>query len=102
GIGEPAMISAYHGEGIGELIDRVLDVVPGVEPAPPEERLRIAVVGRPNVGKSSLVNAILGQERVIVSGVPGTTRDAIDTPFDFEAHTMLLVDTAGIRRRGKV
>lgn len=102
GLGEPLSISAYHGQGIGELLDRILELVPAVEPPEREERLRVAVVGRPNVGKSSLVNAILGQSRVIVSDVPGTTRDAIDTPFEFEGHAMLLVDTAGIRRRGKI
>ncbi|MSQ42353.1 MAG: ribosome biogenesis GTPase Der [Dehalococcoidia bacterium] len=102
GLGEPIAISAYHGQGIGELLDRIIELVPAIEAPEREERLRIAVVGRPNVGKSSLVNAILGQERVIVSEVPGTTRDAIDTPFEFEGHLMLLVDTAGIRRRGKI
>lgn len=102
GLGEPISISAYHGQGIGDLLDHILELVPAVEPPEREERLRIAVVGRPNVGKSSLVNAILGQSRVIVSDVPGTTRDAIDTPFEFEGHQMLLVDTAGIRRRGKI
>ena len=102
GLGEPVLISAYHGAGIGDLMDRIHEVVPAADAPPPEERLRIAVVGRPNVGKSSLVNAILGQERVIVSDVPGTTRDAIDTPFEFDGHPMTLVDTAGIRRRGKV
>jgi GTP-binding protein len=102
GLGEPLMISAYHGQGIGDLLDRILDLVPRAERPDEPERLRIAVVGRPNVGKSSLVNAILGQTRTIVSDVPGTTRDAIDTPFEFEGRSMLLVDTAGIRRRGKI
>jgi GTP-binding protein len=102
GLGEPVFISAYHGQGIGDLMDEILEVVPEAEAPPREERLRIAVVGRPNVGKSSLVNAILGQPRVIVSDVPGTTRDAIDTPFEFEDTSMLLVDTAGIRRKGKI
>jgi GTP-binding protein len=102
GLGDPVSISAYHGQGIGDLLDLILDLVPEVSPPEPEERLRIAVVGRPNVGKSSLVNAILGNQRTIVSEVPGTTRDAVDTPFDFEGHAMLLVDTAGIRRRGKI
>jgi GTP-binding protein len=102
GLGEPVMISAYHGQGIGDLLDRILDLVPKAERPDEPERLRIAVVGRPNVGKSSLVNAILGQPRTIVSDVPGTTRDAIDTPFEFEGRSMLLVDTAGIRRRGKI
>ena len=102
GLGEPVMISAYHGQGIGDLLDHILDLVPQAERPDEPERLRIAVVGRPNVGKSSLVNAILGQSRTIVSDVPGTTRDAIDTPFEFEGRPMLLVDTAGIRRRGKI
>jgi GTP-binding protein len=102
GLGEPLPISAYHGQGIGDLLDRIVELVPEVPPPPHEERLRIAVVGRPNVGKSSLVNAILGAERVIVSDIPGTTRDAIDTPFDLDGHALTLVDTAGIRRRGKI
>lgn len=102
GLGEPLPISAYHGQGVADLMDRIVEVVPEAKAPPREERLRIAVVGRPNVGKSSLVNAILGEERVIVSDVPGTTRDAIDTPFEFEGTPMLLVDTAGIRRRGKI
>ncbi len=102
GLGEPLPISAYHGHGVADLMDEILEVVPEAEAPPREERLRIAVVGRPNVGKSSLVNAILGQPRVMVSDIPGTTRDAIDTPFEFEGASMLLVDTAGIRRRGKI
>ncbi|MSQ29300.1 MAG: ribosome biogenesis GTPase Der [Dehalococcoidia bacterium] len=102
GLGEPIEISAYHGQGIGDLLDEIVDRVPRFDAPEREDRLRIAVVGRPNVGKSSLVNAILGQERTIVSDIPGTTRDAIDTPFEFEAHKMLLVDTAGIRRAGKI
>ncbi|MGE0227398.1 MAG: ribosome biogenesis GTPase Der [Dehalococcoidia bacterium] len=102
GLGDPILISAYHGQGVADVMDRVLDVVAAAPPPEREERLRIAVVGRPNVGKSSLVNAILGESRVIVSDVPGTTRDAIDTPFEFEGASLLLVDTAGIRRRGKI
>ena len=105
GLGEAAAISAYHGQGVGDLLDQMLDLVSPPE-APAEastpERLGIAIVGRPNVGKSSLVNVILGEERTIVSEIPGTTRDAIDTPFEFERRPMLLVDTAGIRRRGKI
>ena len=102
GLGDPMLISAYHGMGIGDLLDRMLEMVPEAERPEETPRLRIAVVGRPNVGKSSLVNAILGQPRTIVSDVPGTTRDAIDTPFEYEGNSMLLVDTAGIRRRGKI
>ncbi|MGE3855992.1 MAG: ribosome biogenesis GTPase Der [Dehalococcoidia bacterium] len=103
GLGEPFSVSAIHGKGIGDLMDAMLGLVAGAEiPERDNDRIRVAIVGRPNVGKSSLTNAILGQDRVVVSDVPGTTRDAIDTPFDFEGHPMLLVDTAGIRRRGKI
>lgn len=102
GLGEPLAVSALHGRGIGDLMDRVLDVVGGTREMERSERIRVAIIGRPNVGKSSLTNAILGERRAVVSDVPGTTRDAIDTPFTFEGHDMLLVDTAGIRRRGKI
>lgn len=103
GLGEPQSVSAIHGQGVGDLLDVVLDHVQGVPPAEAEDpRIRVAIVGRPNVGKSSLVNAVLGEERVLVSEVAGTTRDPIDTPFEFAEHQMLLVDTAGIRRRGRV
>ena len=108
GLGEPLLISAYHAEGIGDLLDLMLETLPEAPeqpdetPAEGERLLRIAIVGRPNVGKSSLVNAVLGEERGIVSELPGTTRDAIDTPFLFERWPMVLVDTAGIRRRGKI
>ena len=105
GLGEPILISAYHGEGTGDLLDDVVERLPEPGAAEESERaqpIRIAIVGRPNVGKSSLANAILGEERTIVSDIPGTTRDAIDSPFAFEGHEMVLVDTAGIRRRGKI
>ena len=103
GLGEPFSVSAIHGKGIGDLMDAMLGMVAGAEiPEPGDKRVRVAIVGRPNVGKSSLTNAILGENRVVVSDVPGTTRDPIDTPFDFEGHEMLLVDTAGIRRKGKI
>ena len=101
GMGEPLSVSGYHGRGIGELMDRILDVVPQSQETERVDRLRIAIVGRPNVGKSSFVNSILGEQRSIVSEIPGTTRDTVDSPFDFEGRAMLLVDTAGIRRRGK-
>ena len=103
GLGEAASVSAIHGQGVGDLLDVVLDHIPAIAPDDAEDpRIRVAIVGRPNVGKSSLTNAILGEERVLVSDVAGTTRDPIDTPFEFEGHQMLLVDTAGIRRRGRV
>lgn len=104
GLGDPIPVSAYHGRGIAAVMDILLELLPT---APVEEEgvaqaLPIAIVGRPNVGKSSLLNAILGQERVIVSEVPGTTRDAVDTPFTYKGQPLLLIDTAGIRRRGRI
>jgi GTPase len=103
GLGEPAAVSATHGLGTGDLLDRIVELLG--ERAPAEERdeaVRIAVIGRPNVGKSSLVNAFLGAERVIVSELAGTTRDAIDTPLAFDGRALTLIDTAGLRRRTKV
>lgn len=103
GIAEPIPISAQHGTGVSDLMDRICAVLPPSPPAPVEpEMLKIAIVGRPNVGKSMLLNAILGQERAIVSETPGTTRDAIDTVFKSDGEFILFIDTAGIRRRGKV
>ncbi len=96
-------VSAEHGEGISDLLDAILARVPAGAPEPEEHaEARIAVIGRPNVGKSSLVNRLLGYARVIVSEVPGTTRDAIDTIFRHEGRTYVLVDTAGIRRKGRI
>ena len=102
GLGDPVPISAHHGIGIHELMERVTDLLPSVQETPKPEGLRVAVVGRPNVGKSMLVNAILGEERAIVSPTPGTTRDAVDTPFVYGGAPMVLVDTAGLRRRGRI
>lgn len=103
GWGEPMSVSALHGLGIGDLLDAVLDTIGGEEPAEDDTpKVRVAIVGRPNVGKSSLVNAILGEERALVSDIAGTTRDAIDSAFEFEGRQMVLVDTAGMRRRGRV
>lgn len=102
GLGDPYAISGLHGLGIGELLDAVVEHLPPEEPAPIEANVRIALVGRPNVGKSSLLNALLGQERAIVSHIPGTTRDAVDTYLEWEGQSIVLVDTAGIRRRGKI
>lgn len=101
GLGEPILISAEHGKNIGDLLDAVLSTYPE-EPRAEEPAVRVTFVGRPNVGKSSLINALLGEERVIVSDQPGTTRDAIDTPFIVNENRYLLVDTAGIRRKSKV
>jgi GTP-binding protein len=101
-LGEPMPISAYHGLGIREVLDRLLEMFPSAAPETEVAQLRLAIVGRPNVGKSSIINAILGQDRVIVSEVAGTTRDAVDTPFVYQDHPMVLIDTSGIRRPGKV
>ena len=103
GMGDPIPISALHGTGCGELLDQLTATFnqSGAEPAV-EAQVKIAIVGRPNVGKSSLLNRLLGEERVIVSPIPGTTRDAIDTSLMFQGTPLTLIDTAGIRRRGRV
>ncbi len=103
GMGQLYVISAIHGHGVGDLLDDVVSVLPQTpDDDEDDETVRLAIIGRPNVGKSSLTNAILGEERVIVSPIPGTTRDAIDTPVMWNEQKMLLIDTAGIRRAGKV
>ncbi|HEU4451293.1 MAG TPA: ribosome biogenesis GTPase Der [Gaiellaceae bacterium] len=100
GLGDPVPISAMHGHGTGDLLDQVVAGLPGEGPPEAgEDTIRVAVLGRPNVGKSSLVNALVGQERVLVSDVPGTTRDAIDTLLRRGETTFQLVDTAGMRRK---
>ncbi len=101
GLGDPMPVSATQGLGTGDLLDRIVERIPQVS-AEREEVTRLALIGRPNVGKSSLVNRLLGEERVIVTDVAGTTRDAIDTRIDFEGREVILVDTAGLRRRTKV
>lgn len=103
GFGDPLPISSVHGLNIGDLLDVVVDRLPedSGEDIDPDV-VKIAVIGRPNVGKSSLVNNLLGEERVIVSDIPGTTRDAIDTPFTYEGREYILIDTAGIRRKKKI
>lgn len=103
GFGDPIGISGSHGTGIGDLLDVVVEKLPEIQEEDyGEDTIRVALIGRPNVGKSSLVNAILGEERVIVSDVAGTTRDAIDTPFERDGQKFVLIDTAGMRKRGKV
>ena len=103
GLGEPLAISATHGLGSGDLLDAIVEAI-GERPPRLEDddAVRVAVIGRPNVGKSSLVNAFLGSERVIVSDLAGTTRDAIDTELEVDGRRTILVDTAGLRRRSKV
>jgi GTPase len=100
GLGDPIPLSAAHGHGTGDLLDTIVARLPGRgRPAVGEEAIRVAILGRPNVGKSSLLNALLGEERVIVSEVPGTTRDAIDTVLKRGDREFVLVDTAGLRRK---
>jgi GTP-binding protein len=102
GLGEPLAVSAAQGLGTGDLLDRIVALLPEAEPEPDGDALRLAVIGRPNVGKSSLVNRFLGAERVIVSPLAGTTRDAIDTPLRVGDRNVTLIDTAGLRRAAKV
>ena len=102
GLGEPVPLSALHGHGTGDLLDEIVSRLPGTgRPPLGDDTIRVAILGRPNVGKSSLLNKLLGRERVIVSDVPGTTRDAIDTILQRDDRTFLLVDTAGLRRKRK-
>jgi GTP-binding protein len=103
GLGEPLAVSAAQGLGTGDLLDRIVELLPPEQDAvAEEEEIRLALIGRPNVGKSSLVNRFLGEERVIVSEVAGTTRDAIDTPLEVDGRRLVLIDTAGMRRQSKV
>ncbi len=103
GLGDPLAVSAHHGRNTAELLDKISTRLPVLEPPEAEpEMMKVAIVGRPNVGKSMLLNALLGSERAIVDDVPGTTRDAIDTQLDFEGENVLLIDTAGMRRRGRL
>ncbi len=102
GLGDPVPVSAAVGKSTGDLLDRVVDLLPAAGTASAEAVIRVAVVGRPNVGKSSLVNRLLGKERLVVAEEPGTTRDAIDTPLAYQGRTLVFVDTAGLRKRSKV
>ncbi len=102
GLGDPLPVSAAQGLGSGDLLDRIVELLPGGDLEPEADSVRLAVIGRPNVGKSSLVNRFLGEQRVIVSEQAGTTRDAIDTPLLVGERRLTLIDTAGIRRQAKV
>ncbi len=104
GFEDVMLISGYHGRGVADLLDHLVALLPPQPPAEKNEEpgIRVAIVGRPHVGKSLLLNQLVGKERAIVGETPGTTRDAIDTPLDFEGQPVILIDTAGIRRRGKI
>jgi len=102
GLGEPHAISSANMLGLGDVLDKVVESFPRIDPDEEDDVIKIAVAGKPNVGKSSFVNCILGEERVIVSEIAGTTRDAIDTPFEKDGDKYILIDTAGVRRRAKV
>ncbi|HYQ09907.1 MAG TPA: ribosome biogenesis GTPase Der, partial [Gaiellaceae bacterium] len=103
GLGDPIPISGLHGTGSGDLLDRIVEelerIAPAGRPSLSDDAIRVAILGRPNVGKSSLVNALLGRERLIVSEIPGTTRDAVDTVLERGERTFVLIDTAGLRRK---
>lgn len=102
GLGEVFAVSAYHGTGTGDLLDAMVEFLPPSAPEEADETIKVAILGRPNVGKSTLVNKIVGEDRVIVSPIAGTTRDAIDTKVHAHGQDFTLIDTAGIRRRGKI
>jgi GTP-binding protein len=101
GAGDPVPVSAINGKNSGDLLDVIVEKIPPA-PAEPQDALRVAVIGRPNVGKSSFVNRLLGEDRLVVSEVAGTTRDAIDTPMRYHDRTIVFIDTAGLRRQSKV
>lgn len=104
GLGDPIAVSSVHGLGLGDLLDEIVSYFPdsGEADGDDDEIIKVAVIGRPNAGKSSLINKILGEDRVIVSNIAGTTRDAIDTPFEADGDRFLFIDTAGMRKKGKI
>jgi GTP-binding protein len=102
GLGEIWPVSSLHGRGIADVLDRAVAELQNVQQGEKPEEIRLAIVGRPNVGKSSMLNAFVGEQRAIVSNIPGTTRDAIDTLLEYKTEHFRLIDTAGLRRRGKV
>ncbi len=102
GFGDPIPVSGAHGIGIGDILDDIIKKLPNVELKIDDNKIKFSVIGRPNVGKSSLVNAILNENRVIVSNIEGTTRDAIDTSFKYEDKEYTIIDTAGLKKRGKI
>lgn len=102
GIGDPIAISSTHGIGVGDVLDKIVELLPDKKEKKYENSICFSIIGRPNVGKSSLTNAILNQERVIVSNIEGTTRDAIDTPFKRDGQDYVVIDTAGLKKRGKI
>jgi GTP-binding protein len=102
GLGDPHPVSGIHGLGVGDLLDVIADLLPRVEKIEDTDEIKIAIIGKPNVGKSSLINRLLGEERVIVSDVAGTTRDAIDTVFEKDGKKYRFIDTAGLRRQAKL
>ncbi|MEW5928921.1 MAG: ribosome biogenesis GTPase Der [Gemmatimonadota bacterium] len=102
GLGEPLPVSSLSGKGSGDVLDAVVALLPEAGAEDEDDTLRVAVIGKPNVGKSSFVNRLLGEERLVVSDVAGTTRDAIDTPMQFHGRTLVFVDTAGLRRQSRI
>ena len=102
GMGEPTPVSAATGKGVGDLLDTLVNALPEAPPPPEQDEIQVSVIGRPNVGKSSLVNRLLGEDRMVVANEPGTTRDAIDTPMKYNGKILNFVDTAGLRKRGKI
>lgn len=102
GLGDPIALSSTHGIGVGDVLDKIIHLLPEKEDVEYQNAISFSIIGRPNVGKSSLTNALLNQDRVIVSNIEGTTRDAIDTPFSKDKQDFVVIDTAGLKKRGKI